>query len=115
MAAVLVIDDDDGIREMLDLALSSHGHAVTSVASGAAGLASIADRSPDVILLDLHLRTDDARLASEVKARTGAPIILMSASEPSAAEAGLGDCWLAKPFDLARLLRLIAECAARPG
>ena len=52
---ILVIDDDPFIRELAQAILSSQGRKVTTVASGAAGLAQMADSPPDLVLLDLGL------------------------------------------------------------
>ena len=52
---VLVVDDDAGIRDLLDLALADAGYAVALAEDGAAALAMVDAVAPDVILLDMHL------------------------------------------------------------
>ncbi|MEK7384641.1 MAG: response regulator [Elusimicrobiota bacterium] len=52
---VLVVDDDEGIREMIRLGLTSEGYGVESAATGAAALAALAVKPPDVLFLDLNL------------------------------------------------------------
>ena len=51
---VLVVDDA-GIRDLLDLALAETGYAVGLAADGAAALAMVDAVAPDVILLDMHM------------------------------------------------------------
>lgn len=55
MASVLVIEDDQRIREMLARALADSGHAVRTEARGADALRSAIDRRPDVAVLALGL------------------------------------------------------------
>jgi CheY-like chemotaxis protein len=53
---VLVVDDDEGIREMIRLGLVSEGYDVESAGTGAAALAALAaSPPPDVLFLDLNL------------------------------------------------------------
>ena len=52
---VLVVDDDEDIREMIKLGLTGEGYSVQSESTGAAALAVLAAEPPDVIFLDLNL------------------------------------------------------------
>jgi DNA-binding NtrC family response regulator len=54
-ASVLVIDDEEIVREALETLLSSEGYEVTSAATGTAGLEALGNRRVDVVLLDLML------------------------------------------------------------
>lgn len=105
---VLVVDDDESIREVASLALRLVGHwSVTSAADGAAALQSaVADR-PDVILLDVMMPVMDG-LETLVHLRAdpltaSIPVVLMTAKAATGNEAefqGLGAIGvLAKPFD----------------
>ena len=51
-ARVLVVDDNEEVREMLEELLASHGFEVATAANGDLALQAIARRAPDVILLD---------------------------------------------------------------
>jgi DNA-binding NtrC family response regulator len=74
-ASVLVVDDDDSIRETLVEFLSMRGCVVQAAASAATTHAALARHSPDVVIMDLRLpdvtglelltqlRTDDAEMA----------------------------------------------------
>ena len=52
---VLVVDDDESIRELVDMALSMEGYHVVTASNGAAALKAIAQSPPDVILLESFL------------------------------------------------------------
>jgi len=52
---VLVVEDDEGIREMLKYNLATAGFTVQEAADGASGLRTARTSRPDLILLDLML------------------------------------------------------------
>ncbi len=110
VARVLVVDDDRAIRESLVRALSLEGYQVEAVADGASALATVPDRAPDVIVLDVMMPGVDGltvcRVLRAQKDRT--PILMLTArTETSERVAGLdagADDYLAKPFELDELL-----------
>ena len=55
MATVLVIDDEDGIRNLLDTLLSRKGHEVVLASNGLRGLELFRRKRPDVVVLDLKM------------------------------------------------------------
>ena len=55
MAAVLVVDDDPTVREVVITYLTKAGHTVTSAADGNEALASVAKSPPELVVLDLML------------------------------------------------------------
>lgn len=59
MAAVLIIDDDSGVRRMMRLALTKAGHAVTEASDGAAGLALFRRQPADLVITDLYMPNQD--------------------------------------------------------
>ena len=110
---VLVVDDA-GIRDLLDLALAEAGYAVALAADGAAALAMVDAVAPDVILLDMRMPVLDGWAFTEAyRRRPGrrVPIVVMTAvrdaPEHAAQIAATG--YLAKPFDLAELLACVAR------
>jgi DNA-binding NtrC family response regulator len=115
---VLVVDDDPGIRTMLEIALRAQGYRAESAADvpGAARLA--ATLKPTLVLLDIRLRdavgTD---LLPVLPDRDRTMVVLMTASQdireldPSIQ----AEAVIAKPFDLQDLYRLARESVeARP-
>src|SRR5260370_40337060 len=63
MSRILVVDDDDDVRELIELALSS-GHEVDSVESGRAALERLAQHAYDLIVCDLHMSDRDGPAAA---------------------------------------------------
>src|ERR671917_2132173 len=107
---ILLVDDDQPLREMLTRSFEREGHQVTAVADGDAALRAAADRTYDVVLLDVALGEgptghDVARL---LRARRDVvPIIMLTALDSEAdavqgLEAGADD-YVTKPFGLAEL------------
>ncbi len=107
---ILLVDDDEPLRDMLTRSFEREGHQVTAVPDGHAALRAAADRSYDVVLLDVALGEgptghDVARL---LRARRDVvPIIMLTALDSEAdavqgLEAGADD-YVTKPFGLAEL------------
>jgi DNA-binding response OmpR family regulator len=107
---ILLVDDDEPLREMLSRSFEREGHQVTAVEDGHAALRAAADRTFDVVLLDVALGEgptghDVARL---LRARRDVvPIIMLTALDSEAdavqgLEAGADD-YVTKPFGLAEL------------
>src|SRR5271170_3809366 len=53
--AIFIVDDDDAVRDSLQMLLESEGFEVVGFESGAAALTAIARSRPACLLLDLHL------------------------------------------------------------
>jgi DNA-binding response OmpR family regulator len=107
---ILLVDDDEPLRDMLTRSFEREGHQVTAVPDGHAALRAAADRPYDVVLLDVALGEgptghDVARL---LRARRDVvPIIMLTALDSEAdavqgLEAGADD-YVTKPFGLAEL------------
>ncbi len=80
MKLVLVIDDEDGIRSSLSGILKDEGYAVTSEASGEAGLKTFTEKMPNAVLLDVWLPDRDGAdiLRDMVKINKNIPVIMIS-------------------------------------
>ena len=104
MSELLLVEDDPGVAEALRLALTSLGHHVELAPDGAAGLAAIAERRFDVMLLDVMMPgIDGFQTARLVRAASLLPIIMLTArSDPIDIVAGLecgADDYVAKPAE----------------
>ena len=114
---VLVVEDDEAIREFLEWALVDEGYEVVTAPDGIAALKSVETLAPDLILLDLLMPRMDgpsfARAYHELP-EPHAPIVLMSASNelPRLASVVGAVEHLKKPFNLATLLATVDRHAA---
>jgi two-component system, chemotaxis family, chemotaxis protein CheY len=114
---ILVVDDDETIRDLLDMTLSEEGYEVVAAPNGAAALELVRRARPDVILLDMKMPVLDGwQFARAYRAAPGphAPVVVLTAAENAAQRAAeiKADGWIAKPFDLDELLRVIQQHAA---
>ncbi|MEU7475331.1 response regulator transcription factor [Lentzea sp. NPDC042327] len=103
MPRVLLIEDDEAVREGLSLALTYQGHAVTAVRTGEEGLDLLArGDNPDVVVLDLMLPgVDGFEVCRRIRAAGDLPIIMLTARNDdidvvAGLEAGADD-YVAKP------------------
>lgn len=103
MSRLLILEDDDGIRTSLRLALEDDGYDVTDVGDAEAALRVVTDDPVDVMLVDLMLGgMDGFTFIRRVRPVSDAPIIVISARDGtediiSALEAGADD-YVTKPF-----------------
>ncbi|MBW8371586.1 MAG: response regulator [Thiobacillus sp.] len=115
-ARILVVDDDPGMRSLLEAYLGDSGFAVEAVMDGAAMWQALEQGMPDAIVLDLMLPGEDGlSLARRLRSQSNVPILMLSArGEEIDRVVGLemgADDYLAKPFSprelLARLRALL--------
>jgi two-component system OmpR family response regulator len=115
---VVYIEDDARLARLTARYLETHGTRVTVAPNGAAGLVEIARHTPDVILLDLMLPgMDGIEVCRELRTRTDAPIIMVTARGEEADRVlgleGGADDYLSKPFSSRELLARIRAQARR--
>lgn len=104
MSSLLLVEDDPGVAEALRLALTSLGHRVEVAPDGQAGLAGLAERPFDVMLLDVMMPgIDGFETARRVRQGSLLPIIMLTArSDPIDIVAGLecgADDYVTKPVE----------------
>ena len=113
---VLIADDEDGLRWVLEKGLRGAGYQVTAVRDGTAALAESETQPYDLILLDVRMPgIDGLSLLKQIRERhPDAQVVVMTAhgtmeTAIQAMQQGAYD-YLAKPFDLDEVL-LVAERA----
>ncbi len=104
-----VIDDEPQIRRLLHTVLESNGYRVFEAATGSDGVAQVAQRRPDVVLLDLGLPDmDGAQVLRRLREWSSVPVIILSVRDQDndkvAALDGGADDYVTKPFSSAELL-----------
>ncbi len=120
--AILVVDDDAPLRDMLARSFSREGHTVVAVADGTSALDEAERASFDVILLDVALGQGPAghEVCRELRARRNVvPVIMLTALDSEAdivlgLEAGADD-YVTKPFGVAELRSRIRAVMRRAG
>ncbi len=108
---VLIVDDDDGLREFLRANLELEGYFVREAESAERGLAALEEERPDLILLDVMMpRVDGWEMLRRVRERHGMetiPVVMFS-GKVDAAVSAVGkqgaQAFVGKPFDPAKLL-----------
>src|SRR3954463_7242967 len=113
---VLVIDDEDDIRDVVFLVLSEEGYRVEAVEDGAAALRRVRRETYGLILLDLHMPVMDGRCfaaAYQSFFTFQAPLVVMSAARDarSTAEQIGAEAHVAKPFDFDILIETVHRLA----
>jgi DNA-binding response OmpR family regulator len=106
---ILVVDDEDGIGDLLEYGLGSAGFNVTIAADGSSALEATRAWTPDAILLDVALPDIDGfSLFPRLRQLTASPIIFVTAkAEPEERATGMrlgAFHFVTKPFDLDDLI-----------
>lgn len=116
---VLVVDDERGLRELLEYGLEQAGFSVRSAADGGEGLRLLEAWSPDVIVLDVGLpERDGFALLPDIRRLTTAPVVMLTArtelGEKLAGFSAGADDYVGKPFDLEELVARLRTLLRRP-
>ncbi|MCC6480559.1 sigma-54-dependent transcriptional regulator [Sphingorhabdus sp.] len=114
---ILIVDDEDDIRELVAGVLSDDGYDTRTAATAEAALEAFDDRLPSLVLLDVWLRgssMDGLELLKLFKARdANVPVIVFSGhgnidTAVAAISSGAVD-FIEKPFEAEKLLHLVAK------
>ncbi|MEZ5320634.1 MAG: response regulator transcription factor [Microthrixaceae bacterium] len=120
-ATILLVDDEDHLRSMLEAALAHHGFDVRSFAAGRQALAEVARVAPDLVVLDVMMPDLDGFEVCRRMRNDGvkAPVVFLTARDGTAdVVRGLtlgGDDYLVKPFSLEELVARINAVLRRTG
>ena len=123
MARLVVIDDEMPLLRALTIGLKARGYEIFGARTGADGLAEVALRVPDVVVLDLGLPDiDGVEVCRRIRQWSDVPVVVLSAhgSEARKVEAldeGADD-FVDKPFGMAELearLRVALRHRAKAG
>lgn len=103
---ILIVEDDENIRELLRLYLEREGYEIAEAENGAAGLSKWKAENPDMMLLDVMMPVMDGwQVCKEVRASGSAmPIIMITAKgetmdKVSGLELGADD-YIVKPLEM---------------
>ena len=109
---ILVVEDEPEIRRFLRVSLTSNGYQLLEATKGEEALQLVAEKNPQLIILDLGLPDlDGTEVARKIREWSQVPIIILSArnqeiDKVTALELGADD-YLTKPFGVYELLARI--------
>jgi CheY-like chemotaxis protein len=116
VATILIVDDEQPVRDFLAHLLADAGHRTLQAVHGAEALEVAEKERPDLVVSDIMMPVlNGAELCRRLKARADTPVILMSAAGPRAAEGTGADGFIAKPFDLADMEALVGRWSPPTG
>ena len=117
---ILVIDDEIQIRRFLRISLEANGYVVIETATGQDGINGVAQRRPDLVILDLGLPDmDGLDVLRRLREWTAIPVLVLSVRDSdrikvAALDAGADD-YLTKPFSLEELMARLRVMQRRVG
>lgn len=118
MQSILVVEDDDTVRETLALNLHAEGYQVHTAEDGESGLAAARELGPDLLVLDVMLpKLDGLTVCRLIRRESNVPIILLTARGTEAdrivgLETGADD-YIVKPFSLGEFLARVRAALRR--
>jgi two-component system, OmpR family, response regulator MprA len=117
---VAIIDDEQSLRDLLEMTLAQAGFETRSAIDGADGLTLVRDWDPDCIVLDVMMpKIDGFSVIPLIRRMTEKPILMLTArgdarDRVEGLRAGADD-YLAKPFDLEELVERVRAAMRRPN
>ena len=114
---VLIIEDEEGLLEILELNFRSAGYTVSTAADGVTGWQRFEQERPDLLVLDLNLpQISGFRLLELVRSESELPILILTAYDFAEAEEVAQhrpDAFIKKPFDVQELVRTADRLVGR--
>jgi DNA-binding response OmpR family regulator len=76
---VLIVEDDETMRQLLSRLLASEGYEVTDVADSQQAFSALASEEPDIVLMDIVLGDEDGRdLLNELRQLSDVPVVFLT-------------------------------------
>jgi two-component system OmpR family response regulator len=120
--AILVVDDDPHIRQLLTFALNKAGMETLEAADGEAALAAVAAQAPALLILDINMpRMDGLEVCRRLRATHDTPVLFLSSRDDEidrvvGIELGADD-YVVKPFSprevVARVTAILRRSAPK--
>ncbi len=121
---ILIVDDEQQIRKLLQTGLAGYGYQVITAANGAEALTAVAQRQPNLVILDINLGSppDGLDTCRRLREWSQVPIIMLSVRDDEhtkvqALDVGADD-YLTKPFSMeelrARMQAVLRRVALEP-
>ena len=118
MPRILIIEDDEKLREELKIFLNKNGYEATTLTTFNNTIQEILKRKPDLILLDINLpNTDGEYICKEIRKQSNMPIIIVTSRDNELDELlsinNGADHYIIKPFNIQILLAKIGSLLRR--
>lgn len=118
MKTILIIEDNDEIRENVVEMLELEGYSVLHAINGKSGLALAREKRPDIILCDIQMPDENGYqvfngLKNDSETADIPFIFLTASAEKKEVEAGLGmgaNGYIRKPFESEELFETLTRC-----
>ena len=118
---ILVVDDDQAVRDSLKRSLTYNGYEVSTAGDGAEAMARLAAVRPDAVIMDVMMPRVDGLEATQMLRSAGndVPILILTARDAvgdrvDGLDAGADD-YMVKPFALDELLARLRALVRRAG
>lgn len=118
MPKILIIEDDEKLRDELKIFLNKNGYEATTLTTFNNTIQEILKRKPDLILLDINLpNTDGEYICKEIRKQSNMPIIIVTSRDNELDELlsinNGADHYITKPFNIQILLAKIGSLLRR--
>ncbi len=112
---ILIVEDEQDIREAVQASLASRGYWVILAADGEEGLRKVKSEKPDLVLLDIVMPKLDGwqvlKAIRDDEATRDVPVVMLTANRETSSliesQSQKATDYLMKPFDIEKLLRFI--------
>ena len=120
MQNILIVEDDEKLREELEIFLNKNGYQAKGLQQFEDTIQDILKINPDLLLLDINLPgTDGEYICKEIRKQSDMPIIMITSRDSELDELislNFGaDHYITKPFNIQILLAKIASLLRRPN
>lgn len=119
MPCVLIVEDDDDVREFMDVLVSSYGYETMTACDGEEALAKMRQRTPCMVLLDLQMPRMDGwefreRQLQDVKLARVPVVCVTAFFDPEQVTRKLGLRCIPKPADFPAVIDAVRTVCGRP-
>lgn len=109
---ILVVDDQESVRELIADALELGGYESRAASNGEEGLRQLYEQQPDLVITDMRMPgMDGFEFCRLVRQACDVPIIMLTGLGPGPQDVSslnLVDAFIAKPFQISELLAQVA-------
>ena len=118
MQEILIVEDDEKLRNELEIFLNNNGYKVTTIKTFENTINDILKINPDIILLDISLpNADGEHICKEIRKKSKMPIIIITSRDSEIDELLCinygADHYITKPFNIQILLAKIGSVLKR--